>query len=136
MADCFIKSGLGWTPITEAEYEALPERSRGRRDKEVKGKTVKNCPCRKSITNPYVQVYDDYKHRLEHSQNITHEMVKGGKVNELAWKDAKKSHIHRAAIRKMVKAFLQDLYAAWRPLEGLDVRVPYQEEYLGHKHAA
>jgi hypothetical protein len=36
----------------------------------------------------------------------------------------------------MVKMFIKDLYAVWRPLHGLDVRVPYAEEYLGKKHAA
>jgi hypothetical protein len=34
----------------------------------------------------------------------------------------------------MMKHLLQDLYVAWRTLEGLPVREPYQEAYLGHKH--
>lgn len=50
------------------------------------------------------------------------------------WKDATKAHIHRAAIRKMVKQFLADYYAFVRPLYGLEVRVPYAEEKMGIVH--
>jgi hypothetical protein len=32
--------------------------------------------------------------------------------------------------------YLRDLYVAWRTLEGLPVRAPYEEEYLGKKHSA
>ena len=34
----------------------------------------------------------------------------------------------------MIKMFLKDLYIAWRTLEGLEVRKPYEEEYLNRKH--
>jgi hypothetical protein len=81
-------------------------------------------------SSPYRTYYDDYKHRLESkdwgvaSKNPTD-------------KDRPKAgHQHKAANRYMVKAFLRDLYVAWRTLEGLEVRPPYQEEYLGHKHTA
>ena len=43
-------------------------------------------------------------------------------------------HIHKASIRYMVKAFLRDLYVAWRSIEGLSVRAPYHEAVLGHVH--
>ena len=46
----------------------------------------------------------------------------------------KAGHQHNAANRYMVKMFLKDLYIAWRTLEGLSVRKPYQEEYLKHSH--
>jgi hypothetical protein len=86
---------------------------------------------------PYaMEHYYPYKHRLAESENVTREVSKGGKEKELAWKDAKLSHRDMAARRKMVKAFLADLYQQWRTLEGMPVRVPYAEEYLGRKHAA
>ena len=44
-------------------------------------------------------------------------------------------HRKNAAIRYMVKMFLLDLYKEWRTLEGLPVREPYAEEYLGKRHA-
>lgn len=50
------------------------------------------------------------------------------------WKDEREGHRSRAAMRYMIKMFLLDLYVAWRTLEGLSVRKPYQEEYLKHKH--
>jgi hypothetical protein len=80
--------------------------------------------------------YYPYKERLANSEKITSEIRKAGsKPEEVAWKDAKLGHRDRAAKRKMIKAFLTDLYKAWRALEGLHVRAPYHEEYLGHKHA-
>lgn len=44
------------------------------------------------------------------------------------------AHRHNAAMRYMVKMFLAELYGQWRPLEGLPVRAPYAEQYLGHVH--
>lgn len=67
----------------------------------------------------YRDFYDNYKNRLE---------TKG-------WGKSK-GHRHNAAIRYMIKMFLRDLYVAWRTLEGLPVREPYQEEYLGKRHTA
>ena len=80
--------------------------------------------------SPYSEFYYDMKHRLESkdwgmaSKNPTH-------------KDRPKAgHQHKAANRYMVKQFLKDLYVAWRTLEGLPVREPYAEEYLGKVHSA
>jgi hypothetical protein len=83
-----------------------------------------------------IEHYYPTKARLEQSEQIVSEIGKGGKANKLAWREASKAHRDRAAKRKMVKAFLQDLYVAWRELEGLPVRAPYAEEYLGRKHQA
>lgn len=55
---------------------------------------------------------------------------------EEGWKDKSEGHRSNAAKRYMVKMFLRDLYVAWRTLEGLEVRPPYAEEYLGKKHSA
>jgi hypothetical protein len=86
---------------------------------------------------PYaLEHYYPYKERLANSEKTTEEIRSAGaKPVTLAWKDAKPAHRDRAAKRKMIKAFLSDLYVAWRTLEGLEVRPPYQEQYLGHKHA-
>lgn len=65
-----------------------------------------------------LEFYYPYKRRLE---------------NEPGWKDEIKGHRDRAAKRYMIKQFLKDLYANWRELEGLEVRRPYQEEYLDHQ---
>lgn len=81
---------------------------------------------------PYaLNFYYPYKMRLEQSSN---EVMHMGK--KVAWKDVSKGHRDRAAKRYMIKMFLQDLYAVWRAIERLPVREPYQEEYLGHKHAS
>jgi len=85
-------------------------------------------------TNKYAQFYTDMKNRLEHSEKLTSERIKGGKEKDIMWKDATPKHRHDAAIRYAVKMFLKDLYVAWRIIEGLPVREPYQEEYLGKEH--
>jgi hypothetical protein len=83
-----------------------------------------------------IEHYYTTKARLEQSQQIVTEITKGGKAKKIPWSKATKAHRDRAARRKMVKAFLQDLYVAWRELEGLPVREPYAAEYLGRKHRA
>lgn len=83
------------------------------------------------------QRYLEYKNRLAHSEREVEEFVKGGngKKRIVKWKDAYPIHRRMAAVRYMVKCFLQyDLYPTWRALMGLPVRVPYAEEYLGRKH--
>ena len=90
--------------------------------------------CQNSYALEY---YYPMKARLEQSENTVEEIRKAGaKAETIEWKEAKKAHRHRAAMRYMVKMFIKDLYAVWRPMHGLDVRVPYAEEYLGKKHAA
>ena len=76
-----------------------------------------------------MEFYYPYKARLEQEEN---EVLHIGK--DVKWKDVSKGHRDRAAKRYMIKMFLKDLYVAWRTIEGLPVRAPYQEEYLGHKH--
>lgn len=80
--------------------------------------------------SPYRKFYDDMKHRLE-SANW------GTKSKNPTDKDRPQAgHQHKAATRYMIKMFLRDLYVAWRTAEGLEVRPPYQEQYLNHKHAS
>jgi len=66
--------------------------------------------------------------RLDVSESI---YEKTGKM----WKEESEGHRSNYAKRYMIKMFLQDLYVAWRTLEGLPVREPYSEEYLGKKHS-
>jgi len=78
--------------------------------------------------SPYREFYDNMKNRLQ-SQNWG-----TPSKNPTDKKCPKAGHQHKAAVRYMIKMFLKDLYVAWRTIEGLPVRPPYQEEYLGHKH--
>ena len=45
-----------------------------------------------------------------------------------------KKHRHIAAMRYMVKMFLVELHKRWRTYEGLPIRSPYAEQYLGMVH--
>jgi hypothetical protein len=76
-----------------------------------------------------MEFYYPYKTRLENSQNTVKHLKK-----DVVWAEVSKGHRDRAAKRYMTKMFLKDLYPVWRSLEGLPVREPYQEAYLGHKH--
>lgn len=78
--------------------------------------------------SPYAEYYYNMKSRLESANWGT------ASKNPTDKKRPKAGHHHKAANRYMVKMFLKDLYVAWRTLEGLTVREPYQEEYLGKKH--
>ena len=78
--------------------------------------------------SPYRTYYDDMKLRLESSDWGM------ASKNPTDKSRPKAGHQHKAATRYMVKMFLKDLYVAWRTLEGLPVREPYQEQYLGHVH--
>jgi hypothetical protein len=48
------------------------------------------------------------------------------------WKDTKPCHRHGAAIRKMIKHFLADLWFVWRETENLPTTPLYVESVLGH----
>jgi len=80
--------------------------------------------------SPYREYYDNMKNRLESEDWGT------PSKNPTDKKRPKAGHQHKAATRYMIKMFLKDLYVAWRTLEGLPVREPYQEQYLGHRHTA
>lgn len=80
--------------------------------------------------SPYREYYDNMKNRL-YSENWGMDSK-----NPTDKKKPKAGHQHKAATRYMIKMFLKDLYIVWRTLEGLEVRKPYQEEYLEKKHIA
>jgi hypothetical protein len=80
----------------------------------------------------YREVYDREKERLSASEKLVMSRNTEGKLNEIMWKDTKLCHRHGAAIRKMMKHFLADLWFVWRELEGLSTRPLYVEEILGH----
>jgi hypothetical protein len=74
-------------------------------------------PCLLKSNSPWREFYDNYKHRKESA----------------GW-GMSQAHRHQAAIRYMVKQLLLNIWTKWRKFEGLPVRAPYQEEYLGHVH--
>ena len=78
-----------------------------------------------------LKFYYPYKTRLAQETSIVTCRV-GKNEKQIAWKDVSDGHRDSAAKRYMIKEFLKDLYANWRMLEGLEVRAPYQQEYLGH----
>jgi len=78
--------------------------------------------------SPYSEYYYSMRHRFESQNWGMDSKVPSDKTKPKAM------HQHKAANRYMVKMFLKDLYVAWRTIEGLPVREPYQEEYLNHRH--
>lgn len=127
LADGFLKAGIRGEDVTQDEYDSLPETWR-----RLNSKTKQ--PQKLVALTPQAKFYMDYKHRLACSEKETSEIKKGGKVDRKPWRECTAGHRDRAAKRYMIKMFLAELYEFWREMEGLPVRPPYQEEYLGHKH--
>lgn len=73
--------------------------------------------CFLKSRSPYRSIYDSSKEYYQ--------------INRPTWT---KAHIHKAAMRKMVKVWLHHLWLTWRKLEGLPTRNLYVEQYLGHKN--
>ena len=87
----------------------------------------------KTKNERYCKIYYDYKLRRENH-------AKWGAQNDKEKDDeghfiTSKGRRHNQAMRYMVKCFIQDLYNAWRPLEGLVVAPTYAEAKLGIKHS-
>lgn len=85
---------------------------------------------------PYRDAYDDYKARLEASDQITKTRVAGvkGKMVEKPWKDVSKGHRHGAALRIIMKHFLADWWFVARTLAGLPTSPSYATTHLGGTH--
>ena len=84
----------------------------------------------KQQTPVYVDIYYTEKARLrsEHPEPEP--------SPESAWPTKyTDSHIHRMAMRKMVKVFLCHFWVQWRTIEGLPVSLPYAVTHVeGHEH--
>lgn len=66
--------------------------------------------------SPYRAIYDKSKEYYE--------------ANRPDWN---KSRRHRAAMRKMIKVFLQHLWVTWRTIENLPVTEPYSHAHQAHE---
>jgi len=90
----------------------------------------------KSKSSYAIEFYYPYKARLEKESNVIEDFGRARKDSGKKWSEVSKGHRDMAAKRYMIKMFLRDLYVAWREIEGLPVRPPYEQEYLGRKHSA
>lgn len=85
----------------------------------------------------YRKFYDDRKNRRKNSDSaIINDSDKNRQDDWKKWNEVSDGHRDMDAKRYMVKMFLIDLYVAWRKHEGLPVREPYSNEYLGKTHDA
>lgn len=93
----------------------------------------------KQRTPFYRDIYDEAK--VKYDEKLNHPIKnpkncpnyeKCMKRLKKAKKPACKLHIHRMAMRKMVKRFLGDLWLVWRKLEGLPTSEPYAIGILKH----
>lgn len=88
----------------------------------------------KQKESPYKDIYYAEKLKLSASEKITRSKPVGGDSRKnMKWSETTKKHRHEAAIRKMMKHFLADLWKVWRTIEGLDTPLLYPEAILGHK---
>ena len=100
----------------------------GKRDKPEKGKKLPYCARLKTAcylvgssflksNSPYREIYDSTKAYYE--------------TNREEWP---KGQRHNAAMRKMIKVWLQHLWVIWRNMEGLPTSGPYVMDKLRHEH--
>lgn len=80
----------------------------------------------------YREVYDNEKAKLSVSERMVKTRDTEGNLITCMWRDTKPGHRHGAAIRKMLKHFLADLWYVWRTYEGLSTAPLYVEAKLGH----
>lgn len=85
-------------------------------------------------TSAYREVYDRTKLRLSESEKVVKSRSTQGHLVEVAWRDAKPSHRHGAALRAVVKHLLADYWLVGRTLAGLPTPHLYAEAQLGHTH--
>lgn len=86
------------------------------------------------LKGPYREIYDQTKKRLEKSNKIVKSRNTQGKMIEIPWKETKKCHRNGAAIRKIMKYFLSDLWIVWRKLYEMPTENTYATDVLGgHK---
>lgn len=72
--------------------------------------------------------------RIKHPMRAFYDARKARRIAQ-DWGKSK-GHRHNDAVRYAVKMWIATwLYPTWRAFEGLSVRPPYQEEYLGHTHS-
>lgn len=81
----------------------------------------------------YTKYYNIYLNRKNRTRNSNKPISEG---SDKLWCNESKAHIDMDARRIMLKEMLSDFYETYRKLEGLEVRVRYEEEYLGRKHHA
>lgn len=91
---------------------------------------------RNTAPGPFSHIYDDLKNRLQNSDRIVQERVKGGKTRDVAWKDANGMHIENAVKRRISKEIIRQYTLTRAALEGRKVRPPYEEEHLNRRHSA
>ena len=106
------KLGLSYKPVLKTKLLGVLAASFIRTGAKLKKDDTKK-------NSKYEKIYRDYKFRIQ---------------NMPAHAEKTKLHINRMATRYCVKIFLNDLYAKWRELEGLEVHPPYHEAKLGLYH--
>jgi hypothetical protein len=90
------------------------------------------CSMMKLPGNPYREVYDQTKAKYANSDRIVKSRNTQGHLVEVAWKDAKPSHRHGAALRAIIKHFLADFWLMGRRARCLPERTLYAEQILHH----
>jgi hypothetical protein len=101
--------------------------------KEFREATLNCKACQKTefpngVTTKYLDIWNDYKHRMAHSARVDVE------ANTIDGKKGAKKKIDSTGWHKAADVFIEDLYIVWRALEGLPVWPSYQAAKLGYEH--
>ena len=125
LADCFIKAQ---SPYAKFYYDY-------KNRLENEDRVINGDPKGRKWNEPSLVPDTDSDGNIKYKKRKNPETGKMEVTDEVMMK-ATGMGIHRdkAAKRYMVKMFLRDYYTNVRKMYGLEVRPPYEEEYLGRKH--
>lgn len=123
-----------YTGLDKASHERYTKGEAGGGNKTLRTKLYTLADSQVKSRGAYREVYDNTKARLAESDKVVKTRNTQGKLIECAWKDAKPSHRHGAAMRKVMKHFLADWWFVGRTLHGLDTSPLYPEAMLGGNH--
>lgn len=123
--------------IDKASHERYPkkgEKTSGGGNKTLRTMLYLLAESQVKGRGPYREVYDNTKHRLEHSSREVKTRNTQGQLVVVAWKDTKPCHRHGAALRAVMKHFLADYWMVGRTIMGLPTSSIYAEAHLGGTH--
>lgn len=85
-------------------------------------------------TSKYLEIWRDYKNRMQNSSR--YDATKNTLIEHAGEgvRKGAKSVIHATGWHKAADVFIEDLYIAWRSLEGLPVWPSYNAAKLGYSH--
>lgn len=99
-----------------------------------KNAAKKSAACPNGATSKYLDVWRNYKHRMQHSERFDMKRNRLTNFDSEGERAGAKALIHAAGWHKAADVLVEDIYTVWRTLEGLPVWPSYHAAKLGYAH--